>query len=161
MQKQPPQCLKFSDSNRVLIINPNVLKVFEKCEQKGHNSREAGGILLGYVCKHYDEIVKATVPNQLDSRGPSFFKRLKKPAQLRINRSWGKSEGSLIYLGEWHTHCVVNPQPSVIDRKMIKKVFDETKIEIDFLYLIIVGLNQSYWMGTQTRTGLVELDAIK
>lgn len=157
MWKKCVNYIEFPDLTHSLRISPKVLKIFDKYEQKEENF-EAGGILLGYVYKNYDEIVKVTVPTRSDSRGFFSFVRSKIAAQLRINKSWKKSRGSLIYLGEWHTHCEINPRPSAIDRNMIRKVFEETKMEINFLYLIIVGLNGTYWVGKQTMGKLIGND---
>lgn len=158
MHKESVACAVFSDSVRVLGIRREALGIFKKYEQKGTRSPEAGGILLGHVGAKHDEVVKATVPNRLDSRGSCFFNRSRNGAQFRVNRSWRKSHGSLIYLGEWHTHPSITPQPSLIDKNMMKKTFHETRMEIDFLYLVVVGLNQTCWVGRQTGTGLVELN---
>lgn len=149
--------IEFINSSRTLKINQNVLKIFAKYEQK-IDGLEAGGILLGNVLADYDEIIKASVPNRFDTRDYFFFNRAKIPAQLKINKEWEKSNGTMIYLGEWHTHSEVNPKPSVEDKKMILKVFQETIMEINFLYLIIVGPNGTYWVGRQTANGLIELD---
>jgi len=157
MQEKYLNYVEFSDYKRSLRIHPRVLKNFKKYEQK-EGDFEAGGILLGYVYKDYDKTVKVTTPNQLDSKGFFFFNRSKIPAQLQINRSWKRSRGSLIYLGEWHTHHEKTPFLSTVDENMIKKVLEETEMEIDFLYLILVGLNGTYWVGRQTTNGLIKLD---
>lgn len=151
--------IEFSDHVRALKIHPRVIKIFRKYNQK-KGELEAGGILLGYLYEHYDEIVKITVPNPLDTRAFFFFNRSKISAQFQINKSWGKSKGSLIYFGEWHTHSEIEPIPSLVDLEMIKKTFTETEMEINFLYLIIVGLNNTYWIGRQSSNGLIKLDEI-
>jgi len=145
------------DSNRVLRISKKVRKIFEKYEQE-EGCCEAGGILLGNVATDYVEIANVTVPTRFDLRNLFSFVRAKIPAQLRINKSWKKSSGTTIYLGEWHTHRETNPRPSLKDRQMISKVYKETKMEIDFLYLIIVGLNGTYWIGKQTGKRLIKVD---
>lgn len=157
MWKGKIKYLEFSNSVRRARISPLVIKTFRKYEQK-KGKLESGGILLGFVYENYDEIVKATVPNRLDSREPFSFNRSKIPAQKNINKSWKRSKGSLIYLGEWHTHSEVEPVPSVVDIEMIKKTFKETKMEINFLYLIIAGINDTYWVGRQTSNGLTKLE---
>jgi integrative and conjugative element protein (TIGR02256 family) len=118
---------------------------------------EAGGILLGYVYKNYSEIIIATVPNKYDSFGSNFFIRSKIGAQPQINKAWHRSNGTVIYLGEWHTHLEINPKPTIIDKNMIINSLKKTKMEIDFLYLIIVGLNNTFWVGVQTEKDLIEL----
>ena len=152
--------LEFSDGIKKVIISLNIIKTFQKFGQK-LNKLEAGGILLGNVFENYDLILKISIPNPLDSRGFNFFNRSKIPAQKKINDSWKRSKGDLIYLGEWHTHSELNPQPSPTDVKMINKVFKETVMEINFLYLIIVGVDKTFWVGRQNSNGLVKLEEIK
>ncbi len=160
MWKSRLEYLEFSDSIHRVRFHLAVVRIFRKYEQK-ESKLEAGGILLGYVYENYDEIVNATAPSKLDSRYPLSFNRSKIPAQLKINRSWKRSKGHLIYLGEWHTHCETDPSPSTVDYDMIRKVFEETKIKTDFLYLIIVGLNNTYWVGRQTAEELIKFHRIK
>lgn len=148
--------IEFSNSHDRLIVTDNVLRVFKKYEQK-KRANEAGGILLGYVYRDRTEIMKVTTPSKLDSFGNNFFIRSRITGQAEINNAWDKSNGILIYLGEWHTHSQLNPKPSIVDMKMILKSLMETKMEIDLLYLIIVGQNNTHWVGKQTETQLVEL----
>jgi integrative and conjugative element protein (TIGR02256 family) len=153
---EPIENLRFSNQQDRLIIKAKVVNSFRRYEQKTGDN-EAGGILLGNVYKDHNEIATITTPGRLDKFGKLFFIRSKKGAQPRINRAWKKSYGTLIYLGEWHTHSEANPTPSSEDKTMIKKGREETIMEIDFLYLIIVGQNETYWVGKQTKEGLIEL----
>lgn len=159
MWKKQIKHLEFSDQIRQVRISPVVVKIFKRYEQK-EGKFESGGILLGYVYEDHDNIVKVTKPSQFDSKSLTFFNRSKIPAQLQINRSWKKSKGSLIYLGEWHTHSEIEPTPSKVDIEMIKKTFKETTMEIYFLYLIIVGMSNTYWVGKQTSNCLTKFDRI-
>lgn len=159
MQEKRIKYIEFSDPLRHLKICVSALKTFRKYRPE-KSSLESGGILLGYVYKKYDEIIKATAPTRLDYQAPFTFIRSKMPAQRKINISWKKSKGCLIYLGEWHTHSESDPTLSSTDIEMIEKTFKETKMEIDFLYLIIVGLNNTYWVGRKSPKGLIELTKI-
>ena len=148
--------LYLSHSQDNLIIKSHVIDLLRKYEQKP-GGNESGGILMGYIFSEHNEITKITTPGKLDKFGKFFFIRSKIRAQSMINSVWKRSRGTEIYLGEWHTHTQVHPMPSSDDRAMIKKVFQETIMEIDFLYLIIVGLNDTYWVGKQTNNSLVQL----
>ena len=152
--------IEFANSGNRLIFRAKVLSIFRKYAQK-KGPDEAGGILLGYVYRNHVEIAKVTTPSRFDSFGRCFFIRSKISAQAQINKAWKRSRGSLIYLGEWHTHSEINPKPSDVDRKMIIKSLKETEMEINFLYLIIVGHNFSYWVGKQMQRKLTELKRIK
>ena len=157
MRKLKNKGIEYSDSVATLHISLPVIRKFKKYEQKkDHN--ESGGILLGYVTRNCSYVQKVTTPNKYDSKGLTFFIRSKKPAQKHINRSWKKSKGALIYLGEWHTHHESEPKPSHDDINMTKRALKNTEMEIDFLYLIIVGLNANYWVGRCTSNGLVRIN---
>ena len=151
--------IEFANTGHHLIIKSEIINVFKKYEQ-GESTNESGGILLGHVYKNRADIIKVATPNKFDSSGPHFFDRSKIGAQPQINKAWGKSNGTLIYLGEWHTHPEINPKPSAIDEEMIAKSLKETAMEIDFLYLIIVGRNNTYWAGKQTWKKLIKLERI-
>jgi len=136
----------FGKSYHRLIIKKSVLKTFSKFVSKKANN-ESGGIFLGNVYKNHCEIVKVTTPNKYDSFGPNFFVRSKRGAQPQINKAWKKSNGTEIYLGEWHTHFEDEPKPSLTDKNLVINSLRKTKMEIDFLFLIIVGLNRTLWVG--------------
>lgn len=153
---EPIRDLYFSTSKDNLIIKAQVVDLFRKYEQKT-GEKESGGILLGYVYEDHTEITKITTPSKLDRFGKLFFIRSRISAQSVINRVWKKNKGTQIYLGEWHTHSEIGPIPSSEDKTMIKKVLRETIMEIDFLYLVIVGQNDTCWIGKQTRERLTQL----
>lgn len=148
--------MMYSCLNVNLKISENTIDILKKFEQK-NNMEEAGGILLGHVYPNYITIEKVTTPSILDKLGRYFFIRSKLSAQKFINKCWSDTDGTLIYLGEWHTHPITNPLPSDQDKKMISKCLKETKMEIDFLFLVIVGLRGSLWVGLQTRNGLIKM----
>lgn len=152
--------IEFVSDKDHLIIREDVVKIFRTFEQKSSKT-EAGGILLGFVYPGFTEICEATIPGKLDRFGQFFFIRSKNGAQRKINKAWIKSEGSLIYLGEWHTHPDINPKPSITDIDMIKKQLKETEMEIDFLYLIIVGRDDTYWVAKQNNEKITILDRIQ
>ena len=156
MRKFKNSGIEFSNSTATINISLIAVEKFRKYEQReGYN--ESGGILLGYVTKNCDYIQEVTIPNKYDSKGLRFFIRSKEPAQKKINKSWKISKGSLIYLGEWHTHYENNPKPSRDDVNMIKRALKNTEMEIDFLYLIIVGVNNTFWVGRCTEKGVKSL----
>lgn len=73
-------------------------------------------------------------------------------AQKIINQKWNESNGEIIYLGEWHTHYEDVPIPSQRDLTMIKNQLKTSKMEIDFLLLLIIGQKENYY-GIETKTG--------
>lgn len=108
--------------------------------------REAGGILLGRCYARDVSIESVSTPGDGDSAGPTSFSRSAARAQAIINRSWDASTGELIYLGEWHSHAEARPHPSPTDRGMIRLMRAGTRMEISFLFLVIVGW-EGLWVG--------------
>ncbi|MGH9871343.1 MAG: Mov34/MPN/PAD-1 family protein [Pyrinomonadaceae bacterium] len=101
-------------------------------------------------------VERATRPGFLDKAGRYFFDRSRARAQRIVNWHWKKSDGFGVYLGEWHTHPVGYPVPSGRDRRMIRNMFHQTEMEIDFLLLIVVGRN-SIWIGIENGVWLRQL----
>lgn len=148
--------IEYGFNKHRLLINDTIIKRFNKYLYHSEQG-EAGGVLLGSVYEDRSEIIDITAPSQYDSFGFNYFIRSKYGAQPKINNAWSKSEGTIIYLGEWHTHPEKNPIPSSIDKSMILKSLYTTKMEIDFLFLIIIGLENTYWVGKQIKNVLIEL----
>lgn len=136
----------------LLFISSNVNE-FINLYQKQLPSLESGGIILGKILPYKHILIEElTVPSQKDKRGFYFFERNKNSAQKIINTRWHESRGETIYLGEWHTHNEDNPKPSKRDLSMIKNQLITSKMEIDFLLLLIIGQKSNYF-GIETNTG--------
>lgn len=50
-------------------------------------------------------------------------------------------------MGEWHTHPEYNPTPSQVDKKLIKQIIDDHSNVFVKVFLIIVGTDQSLYIG--------------
>ena len=136
-------------------FSPDAIKTFSEFRQFP-DSNEAGGILLGRVYpKSHVSVEVATKPHQLDKPGRDFFDRSRGPAQRIVNKAWKITFGERVYLGEWHTHRQLNPVPSARDRKMIRNMFHQTRMQIDFLLLIVVGIED--WVGIENGISLKRL----
>jgi integrative and conjugative element protein (TIGR02256 family) len=153
MQQENLDNIWLSDGIRGLMIPCGLLDKLTSHINRTH-CREQGGILLGLVFKDHDEIVEFASPSRADRTGLLSFIRRRKPAQRKINKAWNKSGGYVIYLGEWHTHPGSAPWPSQQDCQMIKETLQTTQMEIDHLYLVIVGKGGAYWAGRQDNDDL-------
>jgi len=148
------------NDNLILEMTSEVLEKFNKYRQTG-NRNEAGGILLGQVYNKRIVIDEITKPSFSDRAGRFFFIRNAKRAQKAVNTVWTQSAGKRIYLGEWHTHPEVNPFPSYDDRNLIYNMLRHSKMEIDFLFLIIVGLGENdFYVGYQKGKSLSKLSLL-
>ena len=114
---------------------------------------ETGGIILGKILQDEHILVtELSKPSKLDKRGYYSFESNKENVQKIINDRWKDSDGKVIYLGEWHTHNEDIPNPSPRDLEMIKNQLETSKMEINFLLLLIIGQESDYW-GIQTKRG--------
>ena len=140
-----------------LIFSAEVIQTFGHYRQP-IGANEAGGILLGRLFRHSRIVIEvATPPGPLDKAGPTFFHRSQRSAQQHVDKAWRDSRGEQVYLGEWHTHPSRVPTPSWRDRNMIRNMFKQTKMEISFLVLVVVGHDEN-WVGVQNKAGLVQID---
>lgn len=142
-----------------LYIALDVVMTFEGYIQRP-GMDEAGGILVGRCFHDRIEIDLASTPSKKDKAGPTFFIRAKKPAQKIIDDCWKKSNGEQIYLGEWHTHSQKNPIPSNVDIVMINNMLKTSKMEISFLFLLIIGSTGNIWAGIENGTGLCQISPV-
>lgn len=44
----------------------------------------------------------------------------------------------------------MNPTPSSVDRKLLKGMINDSKLDIDFLFLVIVGID-GFYVASQTK----------
>lgn len=125
--------------DRTLLLNfaDDVLARFRAFIQTG-SLPEAGGILLGTVHENGVLITKATKPSRADCRMQYFFQRNETGHKLIARRNYDASNGTVRYLGEWHTHPQDVPSPSTLDilewRKLARKRVDQRP-----LLTVIVG----------------------
>jgi integrative and conjugative element protein (TIGR02256 family) len=143
-----------------LEFTNDVLFKFKKYRQFG-NREEAGGILLGKVFETKVVVDMITTPSFWDKASKLSFTRNVSRAQKIVNLAWACSSGERIYLGEWHTHPVFKPTPSPDDKKLILNMLKDTRMEIDFLFLVIVGLGEEdLYVGYQKNDILRKLNRL-
>lgn len=143
-----------------LRLGDGAINVFDIYRAKWRKT-EAGGILLGRVYASGIVIELATAPTAADRAGAFFFDRSTRFSQAHVNKAWNASGGEQIYLGEWHSHPTPIAKPSDRDREMIFNNLREARMEIDFLFLIVVGWAKD-WVGIakgRSLRQLVRIDA--
>ena len=110
------KCWRASGGGPCLVLQDEVLEVFNKHAQAKIFMPESGGILLGYVREPHLEVLEATEPTAWDKRLRSFFDRSAKGHHDLAQRRWTESGSLVRYLGEWHTHPEDYPTPSRVDK---------------------------------------------
>ncbi|WP_410511763.1 Mov34/MPN/PAD-1 family protein [Paenibacillus sp. BR2-3] len=144
--------MKYAFGKMEVIINEEVLRIFESYRQVRKDQHESGGILLGRVYMDRIVIEHVSEPSETDRSGRCFFERDVKTAQQIVDKNWEESGGQIIYLGEWHTHPEAVPHPSLTDRKLISSMIRDSRMEIDFLFIVIIGWIDFYF-AAQIKSG--------
>jgi integrative and conjugative element protein (TIGR02256 family) len=127
-----------------ILIYRSVLNLLEKFKQFTKDANESGGILLGQIADEKVYILKVTTPNKFDRATRYSFDCNKDAAQVIIDYEFINSEQKTIYIGEWHTHPEMYPNPSGVDRRMIDNQYFKNKLNEPFLILLIQGLTGLY-----------------
>jgi integrative and conjugative element protein (TIGR02256 family) len=77
---------------------------------------ETGGILIGYVdAERRAVVLRATEPGPKATRSRTEFRRDVEFVQGELDRATGELGQRGVYLGEWHSHLVPEPEPSPTD----------------------------------------------
>lgn len=127
-------------NKRKIKVCHNITHILYEYMQKGFFSKEAGGILIGKENKSNENIIinHITVPMPRDERKHNRFIRKDKRHIELFENLYKKSDETLRYIGEWHTHPEAIPNFSCIDLKNWKKISKDSKGDVKF-YHIIVG----------------------
>ncbi|PAU86023.1 hypothetical protein CK507_16255 [Pseudomonas sp. WN033] len=105
-----------NDKRTLLHFSKPTLETFCQHVQAGDADSEAGGLLLGSVHGAHMFIEQATVPTAWDKRFRYLFERMPFGHETIALSRWMASQGTIRYLGEWHTHPEDTPTPSGLDR---------------------------------------------
>ncbi|GBK65872.1 hypothetical protein PbDSM24746_58760 [Paenibacillus macerans] len=128
-----------------LMFTQEVMGIMHSYRQISKGLPESGGILLGRIYTDNRIIIdQISVPGKGDKSGRFFFERDVKRAQEIASGAWEKSDGEVRYLGEWHTHPEAIPKPSPTDRKLIIGMIQDSILDQEFLFLVIVGIQENY-----------------
>jgi integrative and conjugative element protein (TIGR02256 family) len=144
----------------VVTFSTAAVEVFDLYKQVEGSQPEGGGVLLGRMIDGSSDIVvdQATKPNPADRRSRFSFIRKKQPAQEKVNRAWADSEGTSVYLGEWHSHPEDFPTPSSKDLRNWKRILRDVKCDYDALFFLIIGRKDVVaWEGSRASGNLLQL----
>ena len=151
---------KYDD--KYVVFTEEVIKVLDRHKQCNYTQHEAGGILLGKVYNDLIIIDQISEPSIKDRSGRFYFIRNVKRAQSIVDRAWKESNGERIYLGEWHTHPEDIPTPSRDDKLLLKNMLKHSRMEINFLFMFIIGRNSPYFAVLQhDKDELISIEGIK
>ena len=140
----PQLPLGYEIGEYTVILSESVLSLFRKFIQDTIAKNEAGGILLGSIVGGKIYVIKASIPNKLDKATRTSFNRDKDVAQIIVDYEFENSNGTMFYLGEWHTHPEDYPTPSGQDRHMTIEQFNKSRLSQPFSIMLIQGIKGIY-----------------
>lgn len=146
--------------NSRLKLDTVVVDVLHRYAQRDPRAAEAGGVLMGrHILGTRDVVVDAvTEPMRGDRRSRFSFHRSQGPHQRALDNAWRSSDGTCVYLGEWHTHPEPCPTPSAIDLKDWYTRLQRDKVDSESLFFLIVGQTRTAaWEGTRATGTLSQL----
>jgi len=126
-----------NDKKTLLHFSHSVLDVFCQYIQMHHTDREAGGLLLGSIHGGHLWIEQATVPTMRDKRSRHLFERMPFGHDAIALARWTASQGTVRYLGEWHTHLQDQPHPSALDRSEWSRLSEKRRDKRPMLAVIV------------------------
>ena len=138
-------------------IDAAVVHLFRRHVQNGPHRPEAGGVLLGrQIRETCDSVVdRASTPMPRDERGRLFFNRRDPGHQVFMDEAWKASEGTTVYLGEWHTHPEPVPRPSGVDLHDWRRRLKHDDVPSQETFFVIVGKSEvCVWRGDR-RSGAI------
>lgn len=131
------------DKRTLLHFSKSTLETFCQHVQASDSDCEAGGLLLGSVHGSHLLIEQATVPTAWDKRFRYLFERMPFGHEAIARARWTASQGTIRYLGEWHTHPEDNPNPSGLDRSEWNSLSSKRRDKRPML-AVIVGRKSIY-----------------
>ena len=154
--------MKFARPNGGIVeFNKTAAELIYRYRQLHKSDAEAGGMLLGRLISESSDLVidEVTEPTKFDLKGSFYFIRRRRGAQQRVNKAWLESNGTLNYLGEWHSHPEDDPTPSQVDIENWHRIGSQARFEQDSLLFAIVGrLRTKLWELGKLSGELSELE---
>lgn len=142
------KCVKLKlPNNKVVDVLSPVLNEMYQWIQDADGKPESGGFIVGYRHIETGHISLETVshPCILDTKERSRF-NIKDPYHVfflekaKLNKSY--------YMGVWHTHPQLIPNPSSIDWKDWTDSLKEEKTGCEYIFFVIVGIKEwRVWVG--------------
>lgn len=140
------------DNGNLVVIMPRVVERLLSYRQISPFSLEAAGVLIGERREKHLVIHAISEPGPGDIQTRFNVVRKGLHHQAMINELHLKSDGTMNYLGEWHTHPERFPTPSNIDKSSWQKEI----VSEEPMVLIIVGLS-AMWCGKTTKGRAIPL----
>lgn len=126
-------------SGQRLVLTSAVLEHFEKFQQLRWWQSEAGGQLFARLSLPDIIIEEASGPRPSDCRSRCSYRPNREAEQREIT---SKHARGLHFVGDWHTHPMIAPCPSIRDIESMRELVRRSQHSLNGFALIIVGTNQ-------------------
>lgn len=147
-----------SNNGILLVLSDEAITTIRKYAQNSPEKFEAGGILLGKRRLNHFEVMHVTEPTKFDVRSRYHWIRSEKTHQDIAKRHWVESQGQINYIGEWHTHPEIVPNPSAIDLDEWGGLANKCAYP-GGMAVIIVGI-EDLWCGIAQKTSIRQMKKI-
>lgn len=128
-----------------ILVEAAVFDRINPYRQRESAAPESGGILLGYRRGAHLHVVEATIPGREDHGTRVSFRRSAKGHREQALSGWHRSDHTLGYLGEWHTHPEQAPSPSRTDHHAWGELLAGRPGQP--LIFMILGIETGLWLG--------------
>lgn len=138
----------FNDGTRKIKFNDDIINTIKGFRQLEPSSAESGGLLLGRENLSNNNLVvdNMTAPMPKDKRSRYRFVRKDKEHLNFFNEQYELSDGTIRYIGEWHTHPEDIPSYSSIDLKNWEEISGKSNVEDIYYHLIAGRTGLGVWM---------------
>ena len=145
-----------------IVFGDEALKTLFATRQVSPLANEQGGVLIGRLLHSGHIIVDlATIPQPNDRATPTTFFRSDDHQKI-IDAEWAQSDGTSLYLGEWHTHAEAEPVPSVVDLNDWARRLKDDQPSIKTMLFVIVGTFElTIFEGSVRSLQSVRLESIR
>jgi integrative and conjugative element protein (TIGR02256 family) len=123
-------------SGQVLILSDRVVEHLRRHRQRRWYHREAGGQLFAQFDGGCIVAEEATGPRRSDRRTRTSYVPDRRAEQAEILE---RHRRGLHYIGDWHTHPVLMPEPSRPDAASIAESVTKSTHDLNGFVLIVVG----------------------
>lgn len=119
-----------------VVLTEAALSTMDKYRQVLHTDKEAGGQLFAAFQGTDTVIVEATHPKWLDRRTRYGFVPNRLLQQREIKDRYKRG---LHFVGDWHTHAELTPNPSCEDVDSMIKCYKLSRHDLKAFVMVIIG----------------------
>lgn len=144
-------------NGKVVDILPEVFEEISKWTQKENSDHESGGFILVYRHKSTGNISLefVTTPQSGDISSRCRFTLRDIKHKLIIKKA---QEQESYYMGLWHTHPQVIPNPSAIDINDWNDTLLKDKPACEYIFFFIAGMEvMRVWVGDIKNKDIIEI----